>query len=60
MMQARIAIETQDIIRPLTKTLEQAVKVGTGENCKGGDFYDCLVRTNWNGRENPFETDCAD
>ena len=39
--------------------LSVVVKAGTGQDCRGDEFYNCLVDSGWNGWEPPFETACA-
>ena len=34
--QARIAIESQNVVRPIAKILDQVSNADTGENCRGG------------------------
>lgn len=40
--------------------LSLAVSAGTGRQCRGGQFYQCLVETDWHGQRDPFQTECAD
>lgn len=39
--------------------LSIAVRAGTGRECRGGQFYDCLVETDWHAESDPFQTQCA-
>ena len=40
--------------------LSLAVSAGTGRRCRGGQFYECLVETDWHGECDPFRTECAE
>ena len=59
-VQARLAIELSDLVKPMAETLAAAVKVGTGEDCDGEGLYDCLVASNWDGGYPPFVGPCAE
>jgi len=48
-----------NVVRPLTDMLSIIVQAGTSQDCDGDTFYDCLVYSQWNGWEDPFQTQCA-